>query len=310
MGTDAHVLVHGHDAVMLADTARDELDELERRWSRFLPDSEISRLNAAGGAPRVVSPATSALVSRAVEGWEITHGRFDPTVLGDVIRAGYDRTFERIPAATAHGISDRRRGCAGIHVDEQVDVVRLPVGVAFDPGGIGKGYAADRVVGRLMAQGARGACVNVGGDIRAEGLAPDGRSWAVAVLDPFTDCPVATVAVATGGVATTSRTKRQWIVDGQPAHHVIDPATGRPAARELASVTTIAAESWMAEVFAKGAFVAGARKALPFLEHHGVAGLLVDACGTRISTRTWTRFEAGEADRDARPQAQPEEAVR
>ena len=310
MGTDAHVLVHGHDAVTLADDTRDELDELERRWSRFLPDSEISRLNAAGGAPRVVSPATSALVARAVEGWEITHGRFDPTVLGDVIRAGYDETFERIPAATAPGISDRRRGCAGIDLDEQVDVVRLPPGVAFDPGGIGKGYAADRVVGRLMARGARGACVNVGGDVRAAGLAPDGRSWVVGVLDPFTERPTATVAVADGGVATTSRTKRQWIVDGRPAHHVIDPATGRPSTCDLASVTTIAAESWMAEVFAKGAFIAGKDEGLDFLEHHRVAGLLIDTHGDGVTTTTWPRFGGGDAGGDARPHEQLEEATR
>src|SRR5262249_28727456 len=204
---------------------RDELDELERRWSRFLPDSEVSRLNAAGGAPRVVSPETSALVSRAVEGWEITHGRFDPTILGDVVRAGYDQSFERVPAVTAPGISDRRRGCAGIHVDEQVDVVRLPAGVGFDPGGIGKGYAADRVVGRLMSRGARGACVNVGGDIRVAGAAPDGSSWVVDVGDPFTDCPVGAVAVAAGGGGATGRPKRPGMGGGRPA-----PPPNRPGA--------------------------------------------------------------------------------
>jgi len=309
MGTDAHVLVHGRDAAALADTARDELDELERRWSRFLPDSEVSRLNAAGGAPRVVSPETSALVSRAVEGWEITHGRFDPTVLGDVVRAGYDRSFERVAAVTAPGTSDRRQGCAGIRVDEQVDVVRLPPGVGFDPGGIGKGYAADRVVGRLMTGGARGACVNVGGDLRVAGVAPDGGSWIVDVVDPFTERPVDAVAVAAGGVATTSRTKRRWMVDGRPAHHVIDPATGRPAARELASVTTIAAESWLAEVFAKGAFIAGMHDGLSFLEHHGVAGSFIDARGRRVVTAMWSQFTAKGTD-DARQDALLEDATR
>jgi thiamine biosynthesis lipoprotein len=309
MGTDAHVLVHGDDAAALADSARDDLEELERRWSRFLPDSEISRLNAADGAPRVVSPATSALVNRAVEGWEITGGRFDPTVLGDVIRAGYDRSFENVPAVTAPGVSDWRRGCAGIEVDEQVDVVRLPSGVAFDPGGIGKGYAADRVVATTMHRGARGACVNVGGDVRVEGVAPGGGSWVVAVLDPFTERPLETVTVASGGVATTSRTKRRWIVDDHPAHHVIDPVTGRPAARDVASVTTIAAESWQAEVFAKAAFVAGEHGGLDFLEQHGVAGLLTDGRGGRAATVTWSRFHAAPMD-PAHPAACLEEATR
>ena len=290
MGTDAHVVVHGRDAAALADAARDDLDELERLWSRFLPDSETSRLNAAGAAPVVVSPATSALIGRAVEGWRITQGRFDPTVLGDVVRAGYDRSFADIPAVTHVGASDRQQGCAGVEVDQRVNVVRLPPQVAFDPGGIGKGYAADLVVERIMRAGAHGACVNVGGDVRVAGPAPGSRSWAVGVLDPFTEAPLDTVLVDDGGVATTSRTKRAWFADGEPAHHVIDPATGRPVARGLAAVTTVASEGWVAEVFAKAAFVAGLDDGLEFLEEHGVAGLFTDDGGRHISTAAWDDF--------------------
>ncbi len=301
MGTDAHVLVHGPDAAALADTARDELDELERLWSRFLPDSEISRLNAAGAAPVAVTPATCALIARAVEGWRITSGRFDPTVLGDVVRAGYDRSFARIPAVTRTGVSDRRRGCAGVELDEPVNLVRLPSRVALDPGGIGKGYAADLVVERLMAHGSIGACVNVGGDVRAAGRAPGGRSWAVGVLDPFTEAPIDTVLVDDGGVATTSRTKRAWFADGKPAHHVIDPATGRPVAHGLAAVTTVASEAWVAEVFAKGTFVAGLDEGLAFLEEHDVAGLLTDEHGRHFASAAWREFRLAERRVDAPP---------
>jgi thiamine biosynthesis lipoprotein len=299
MGTDAHVLVHGPDAAERADAARDDLDELERRWSRFLPDSEISRLNEARAAPALVSPVTGALVAKAVEGWRITEGRFDPTVLGDVVRAGYDRSFARIPAVTRSGVSDRRRGCAGIDVDEVVNIVRLPPRVAFDPGGIGKGYAADLVVARLMAQGCAGACVNVGGDVRVSGRAPGGRSWGVGVLDPFTETPVDTVLVDDGGVATTSRTKRAWFVDGEPAHHVIDPLTGRPAARGLAAVTTVASEAWIAEVFAKAAFVSGLDDGLAFLEAHRVAGVLTDDEDRHVTTADWYEFSAAHRREEA-----------
>jgi FAD:protein FMN transferase len=290
MGTDAHVLVHGRDVAALADAARDDLDGLERLWSRFLPDSEVSVLNGAGAAPVVVSAATSALIARAVEGWRITLGRFDPTVLGDVVRAGYDRSFEHIPAVTHAGVSDLRQGCAAIEVDERVNVVRLPPRVAFDPGGIGKGYAADLIVDRLMRAGAGGACVNVGGDVRVAGPAPGSRSWAVGVLDPFTDAPVDTVLVDDGGVATTSRTKRAWFADGAPAHHVIDPASGRPVASGLAAVTTVASDSWVAEVFSKAAFVGGLDDGLEFLEEHGVAGLFVDDRGRHVATAAWDKF--------------------
>ena len=290
MGTDAHVLVQGRDVAALADAARDDLDELERLWSRFRPDSEVSLLNGAGAAPVVVSPATSALIARAVEGWRITRGRFDPTVLGDVVRAGYDRSFEHLPPVTHAGVSDRQQGCAAIEVDERVNVVRLPPRVAFDPGGIGKGYAADLVVDRLIRAGADGACVNVGGDVRVAGPAPGSRSWAVGVLDPFTEAPVDTVLVDDGGVATTSRTKRSWFADGEPAHHVIDPASGRPVASGLAAVTTVASESWVAEVFSKAAFVAGLDGGLEFLDGHGVAALFIDDRGGHVTTAAWDDF--------------------
>jgi thiamine biosynthesis lipoprotein len=142
------------------------------------------------------------------------------------------------------------------------------------------------------------------------GGAPDGHSWLVGVLDPFTERQVDTVAVAVGGVATTSRIKRRWMVGGRPAHHVIDPTTGRPAVREVASVTTIAAESWQAEVFATGAFLAGVQEGLGFLEQHGVAGLFTDAGGRRVATTTWSKFVLGGTDGGAPSDALLEEAAR
>ena len=83
--------------------ARDRVEELERRWSRFRPDSEISRLNALAGSPMAVSVETLGLVRRALEGARVTGGRYSPTVLGDVLRAGYDRTLEELGGAGAGG---------------------------------------------------------------------------------------------------------------------------------------------------------------------------------------------------------------
>src|SRR6266536_1230255 len=92
MGSDVHVLVVGGRPRLL-QVARERIEQLERRWSRFQPTSEISRLNALAGAPVHVSPATLGLVQRALDGASVTGGRYDPTVLGDVLRAGYDRSF-------------------------------------------------------------------------------------------------------------------------------------------------------------------------------------------------------------------------
>lgn len=91
MGSAARVVVTGGDTDALVGVARRRIDDLERKWSRFLPGSEISALNRARGHAVRVSPDTFDLVQRAVGGWRATDGRFDPTVLGDVLRAGYDR---------------------------------------------------------------------------------------------------------------------------------------------------------------------------------------------------------------------------
>ena len=91
MGSHAHVLVVG--APDLLAQAVERVADLERRWSRFVPTSDISRMNAAEGETVAVSPETYLLVSRAVEAWRLTDGLFDPTVLPALAAAGYDRSF-------------------------------------------------------------------------------------------------------------------------------------------------------------------------------------------------------------------------
>ena len=94
MGTDAHVIVVGAEAARLADLALARLERLESRWSRFLPQSEISRLNERPGVPVVVAPETFQLIDHALRAWRMTAGRFDPTILADLRAEGYDRSYE------------------------------------------------------------------------------------------------------------------------------------------------------------------------------------------------------------------------
>src|SRR5439155_12312421 len=222
MGTDMHVVVVGGSLDHL-DMARELVDDLERRWSRFRPDSEISRLNDAAGRPVRVSAETLALVRLAVEGAQITDGRFDPTVLGAMLRAGYDRSFELLTDASPNGHSVLGSGFEGIVVDEEGSTVTLPAGVGFDPGGIGKGYAADLLVRELLSRGAAGVCANVGGDLRVEGQSAEGGPWAVAVQHPFRPRPVGVIGLRSGAVATSSRVRRAWGPKDDRRHHLIDP---------------------------------------------------------------------------------------
>lgn len=240
MGTTAHVIVrHGTDADL--DRAQARIAELERTWSRFLPASELSRLNANAGKPCVVSKETRDVVARAVEAWHDTDGLYDPTVLPALEAAGYTRSFTPdLPAPTSRPRPSP--GCADITVG--ATTVTLPPHVRLDLGGIGKGYAADLVATELGAE----CCVNIGGDIRVVG--PD---WVVA-LEHDDDT---TITLDGNAVATTTNAKRRW-ADGT-RHHLIDPRTGAPAdtgyETTTVSVTVTAPEAWQAEAHAKAAFL-------------------------------------------------------
>lgn len=299
MGSDAHVVVVsggvGADAAALVDRARQRLEELERRWTRFSPDSELSLLNQSGGQARRVSAETFALVERAVAGWRATHGRFDPTVLAAVVAAGYDRDFAAMPATPVPVPARPAPGCAGIVLSRQTCVVRLPLGTHVDAGGIGKGYAADLVVAELVQRGATSACVNVGGDLRVSGTSPDGGPWLVEVEDPWDGPSRATLALREGAVATTSRVRRAWSTDAGEAHHLVDPAWGEPARSGLACVTVVSGEAWRAEVLAKAAFIGGLHEGTRLVEREQAAALFVADDGRSHTAGDFAAFATSEA---------------
>lgn len=278
MGTTAHVVVVGDSP--LVDAAFARLADLEQRWSRFIPTSELSRLNTHQGSHVVVSPETLLLLQRSIEGWQRTGGLFDPTVLPALRAAGYDRDFAAVSSrARAMEVVDSPAapGCAGIECDERVGTVTLPAGVELDAGGIGKGLAADIVSGELIEAGARGVLVNVGGDLRVRGEAPSGDMWDVAVEDPIAHTSVLRVELDEAAVATTSRLRRRWTTREGEMHHLIDPRTGCPSRGRYASVSVIAQEAWWAEVVAK-AVIVGSPEPAAFPDF-GALVLAVDDAG-------------------------------
>ena len=301
MESDAHVIVvgdpddHDHDrdhdqdrehaapAGPLADRAVARITELEARWSRFLPDSEISELNRRAGETVAVSADTVLLVTRAIEAWRLTGGGFDPMVLGAVLTAGYDRSFEElVDHSTAPGQSTLLVGCTDIVVS--AGAVRLPDDTGFDPGGIGKGLAADLVVHELLAAGAAGVCVNLGGDLRVAGTGPDGGSWTVAIEHPWSESPVALVGLADGAVATSTTLRRTWLAGGTVRHHFIDPATGEPSDTDLNLVSIVTGQAWVAEVLARAVLLRGTARAFDLLDPAIANALTVARDGTVYAT--------------------------
>jgi thiamine biosynthesis lipoprotein len=220
MGSDVHLIVVGGSVASL-ELARDMVDDLERRWSRFLDDSEVTLMNREAGRPVRVSAVTLALVERSLEGARLTNGRYDPTLLRALERAGYDRSFERLGESASGPLREHPlaplAGFDRVIVDRVASTVTVPLGVGFDPGGIGKGFAADLVVEALLGDGVHGACVNVGGDLRVEGRSPDGGTWVAAVDHPTRSRQAAVLSLARGAVVTSARTRRAWGPDGDGA---------------------------------------------------------------------------------------------
>jgi FAD:protein FMN transferase len=290
MGSDAHVIVVGGPDG-LAELAHRRIDELEQRWSRFVETSEVNELVRHAGTPLAVSPETVQLVERAIDAWRLTGGSFDPTVLGDVIRAGYDRSFDKLPSHPRAGASNLVAGCCDIRIG--ADGVQLPSGTGFDPGGIGKGLAADLVTDEITAAGAAGVCINLGGDLRVQGEPPAGDAWTVAVEHPWATEPIVNLGLHDGAVATSTTLRRRWEVDGEARHHLIDPGTGRSSDTDLTLATVVAGEAWVAEVLAKAVLLRGLPHPFDLVGGTGAEALAVDTGGRVHVTPGFTAFTGG-----------------
>lgn len=264
MGTDCHVLVSAPDAQgALADLAQARVELLEQAWSRFRPTSELTRLNLrAGTGPVEVSGDLLSLVARMKQGWALTDGLFDPTVLSSMTSLGYDADFATVAARTipaADIVVTPAPGMSGVVIDPAASTVQLPLGVGIDPGAIGKGLAADLIVEELRMADATAVLVNLGGDISVGGQFDE--PWLLAIEDHgFTDIPACLVTLPAGtdraGIATSTTAKRRWASGRR--HHVIDPRTGTMAQSDIVQTTVVADSAWRAEVLATTALLADA----------------------------------------------------
>lgn len=280
--------------------ARRRLDELEQRWSRFLPESDVSRLNASPEALMLVSSDTFGLLAAMKEAWRRTNRRYDPTMLSAIVAAGYstsiDESGRRSCGSGRRSFESGRRSrrpdpsrqsCTieDVTIDPVSSAVVLPTGIGIDPGGIGKGLAADMVVTELLAAGTGGALVCVGGDLAAAGTPPTPEGWLVRVEEPRDPSQtLVTFAFSAGGVATSSTLSRTWMHEGHRSHHVIDPSTQTCSQTDLAAVTVVARAGWEAEAHATAALLCGSDTVLDYLDLHELEGIATTLHGHVMTT--------------------------
>ena len=292
-GTSMHVVVT--DPAHL-DTARASVERIveliDIACSRFRDDSELSRLLAGEGPKEaVVSPLLAQALATALRAAEITDGAVDPTVGAAVRSAGYTVDFGSV-APDGAPISLLVRpvpGWRGVHLHTASRRVEIPAGVEIDLGATAKALAAD-----LAAAAARdaidggGVLVSLGGDVAVAGAPPE-AGWHVQIAED-SRAPITpdgeTIAIRSGGVATSSTTVRRWRRGGIELHHIIDPATGLPASGPWRTVSVVAGSCVDANIAATAAIVRGAA-ATTWLAAAGLPARLVDRSGAVVRVAGW-----------------------
>lgn len=280
MGTRCELTLGTSDRALAASIAGAALAELRRIdavMSEWRSDSEVSRVNASAGVRPVAAGAElRAVVSRALEAAALSGGAFDPTWagmrglwrFGDAMEGVVpdDEAIERARAKV-----DWRR----VVVDDDAGTIFLrEKGMALGLGGIAKGHAVDRLAAIVRAAGIRDFTVRLGGDLYASG-----RPWTVGIQDPRRpDAIVAMAELADQAFSTSGDYERYFVKDGVRYHHLIDPATGRPATASR-SVTALCPDATTAEVVTKPVFIFGPERGIPYATSQGCEVAVIDAAG-------------------------------
>jgi thiamine biosynthesis lipoprotein len=303
LGTTA-VLRHDGPANVAARAAVErELDAIDAAASRFRADSELSRLNAMtgpGARTLVAGPLFAQAVRLAIHAADASGGAVDPTLATELAALGYDRDWhELIALPTGAPLGDggrivvyrrRRQRWQEIEVTGDPARVTLPAGVQLDLGATAKALAADRAARAAHEAGALGVLVSLGGDIATCGPEPAG-GWVIHVTDDHRDGPDApgqTIAIRSGGVATSSIVTRRWQHGGQTMHHILDPRSGLPARGPWRTVSVAAATCAEANIASTAAMVLG-DDAPAWLAEQGLPARLVALDGSATVQGGWPR---------------------
>lgn len=264
MGTAYSVVLYGEDQEKLeaaASAAFDEVRRLDRMLSNYRPDSEWSRVNRmAADGPVKVSAELFALLERCMDYSRQSEGAFDITV-GPLMRIwGFYRGTGRLPAPEDVARARKTVGWSNVILDARRQTVRFRIpGVELDPGGVGKGYAVDRMVEVLKAHGIASALVSAGtSSIYGLGRPPGEAGWRVQIRHPRDwTRTVEEVVLRDESLSTSGDYEKFFEAGGKLYSHIMDPRTGRPAASGVVSVSVVAPSTLDSEVWAKPFFVLG-----------------------------------------------------
>lgn len=270
--TVVNIKVFGNSAEQKnMDDIQAMLERMDMQFSRTKENGEIYAVNqAAGKEAVVVSDETMDIVKQSIKYAEEMDGLFDPTIgpLVDLWNIGSGG--EQVPDQAAIDAAKSMTNYKDIIIDETAKTVKLAKeGMVLDMGGIGKGYAADRIADYLKEQGLDSAMINLGGSsIIALGNKPNGSPWNIGLQDPDQSrgTQLGTIKITDEVIDASGVYERYFMQDGVRYHHILDPRTGFPSQNGLKSITIMSPNATDADALSTGVFLMGLEEGMKYLE--------------------------------------------
>ncbi|HTB85678.1 MAG TPA: FAD:protein FMN transferase [Candidatus Sulfotelmatobacter sp.] len=294
MSSPCQIKVHGVGAPVVRDFFRDAVNwvaNFEARYSRFIPDSLIGKINAAAGTHWVdTDPETDRLFQLCHELFFFTRGSFDPSALPLIQLWNWKQQPPRVPDAEA--IRAARELVGWNKIQRRPGGIFLPLrGMALDLGGVGKEYAVDNVMNLALQRGIQNVLIDFGQDVRARGHAPEKTFWWIGLDDAQTPGKCwAGVALTDQAVATSGDYLRHFVFNGVRYGHILDPRTGYPALNDVRAASIISPSCTIAGLLSTSICILGAKEGMELIElHPGAAGAITTNV-TRIYSRKFRDF--------------------
>jgi thiamine biosynthesis lipoprotein len=264
MGTEYTMDLYGANATALAgaaEQASDEVKRIDQLLSNYIPDSELSKVNReAYDHPVAVSPELFSLLQECFTDSRKSEGSFDITV-GPLMKVwGFYKGSGRLPHRAEIRTALSQIGYQDVELDAAHRTVHFTKsGMSLDPGGIGKGYAVDKMASVLRKNGVTSALISGGGSsIYGIGAPPDDpRGWYIRIRDPKNEKKTAAeIYLKDNSVSTSGNYEKFFFAEGKLYSHIMDPRTGYPAEGML-SVSVIAPRTLDSEIWAKPYYILG-----------------------------------------------------
>lgn len=268
LDTIVEITIYDKSSQKLFNELFDEIQSMESRYSRYMEDSEVSRINNNPGTYVSVSDDTFELIEKSLYFSSISNGLYDVSIGPLVDLWGISRENPKVPSQAEIDSAKEKIDYRKIMINKENKTVSIAGGMSLDTGAIAKGFITDRLAAVLREKNIDSAILNLGGNLYLHGSKPDGSLWTIGIRDPFgmQGDYIATVSLKDMSIVTSGIYERFFEEDGKRYHHILNPKTGYPEDNELASVSVISPSSTMCDGLSTTCFILGLDGGMELIE--------------------------------------------